>query len=469
MLAAGCQESERKDSTDGPTPSNPDSSQHQQYLDWSVGHVDAERRPAYSYINNVQLLGDTIEKSYDIIGEHLADFPDEANVRRSAYGTTELRALSLEEMERYLPNELFQHRRAVSARDGGESLTLEQELDQLAEEYKKQLIENAPDTALAATLDNVEEIEGGLIVDGDRFLDPTTMQGAFEIEMLNAVAQGADVERALDALKEFNTEFEFEDGELDGNDSRYIYKTNLRKWPGGEIVYHYGYLTSAHKSALRTAMDEWEAKTGGAVTFKRYADKSGWYKFKAKLGLRGMVTYESTAILNNQTPGAYTGVAGWSRTGSYGYDRVLMNKDKGWSEYDDLLRTARHELGHVIGLKHEHQHWDRDKWVVIPDSGILNYALNYQKIDQYKHVIKTKWSWRRVRVKRGWFRFTIWRPTLVAWTDKVTNAYSGGFDCDSIMLYALEAKRDCGSHNQGDYTANSEISRGDVAGAQSIY
>ncbi len=437
--------------------------------------IAPELKPAHSYLTNLSLLTDTMEEAYGLIGKHLDDYPNETDVRMRTYGTWDLRALTPDELEDYLPHGIFRHRLSVSTRSGEPSLTLEEELDQLAEEYKQQMIENAPDTTLATTLDNVLPAENGVIVDGDQFIDATTIQGALEIEMLNAVAQGIEIGSALNSIQELSSDFEFEFEEDDQSEvieSRYLYKTDLRRWPNGEIVYHYGHLTEAHKSALRTAMSEWQIRTSGAVRFTRYADKSGWYKFQAKLGLKGMVTYESTDILFSDVPGAYTGVAGWSRAGSYGWDRVLMNKNRGWDEYESVLRTARHELGHVIGLKHEHQHWDRDNWVEVPSLGwgnAANYALNYTKIDQYQNVLQKIWKPRKVRIKRGWFRFTIWVPWWVNVFTKVDNAYSGGFDCQSVMLYRLKAKRACPPFTVGEYIENQEISQGDVAGAMRIY
>ena len=82
-----------------------------------------------------------------------------------------------------------------------------------------------------------------------------------------------------------------------------------------------------------------------------------------------------------------------------------------------------HELGHVIGLEHEHCRSDRDMYVITDEEGI-----NYNKIPD--EIFKLQWLTKRVKVM-WWYQniyYLGYSPVANAW--KTTN-----FDFYSIMLY----------------------------------
>ena len=94
---------------------------------------------------------------------------------------------------------------------------------------------------------------------------------------------------------------------------------------------------------------------------------------------------------------------------------------------DDLKRTAAHELGHALGLKHEHQRYDRDDYLIVPDSKKGN--SNYEKIP--KEESGFRWDSRRIRI--GYWKVKIYYP--VWWTKRYSHV-EGEFDFHSVMLYS---------------------------------
>ena len=114
-----------------------------------------------------------------------------------------------------------------------------------------------------------------------------------------------------------------------------------------------------------------------------------------------------------QVQRAYTS----SRTSRIGRSTLVMDSDYAMNE-----RYFNHEMGHVFGLLHEHQRYDRDYYVRVRRKG-----SDYEKIP-------------RLRVVRFlWFR----------WYEENTTTFSTPYDYHSIMHHPQNTGITLRSDNQG--------------------
>ncbi|PKL38034.1 MAG: hypothetical protein CVV44_12765 [Spirochaetae bacterium HGW-Spirochaetae-1] len=125
----------------------------------------------------------------------------------------------------------------------------------------------------------------------------------------------------------------------------------LIPWEDGNIPYFFsGQFTEQEVLTVEAAMDEWEAACG--VTFEEVLPNSYAYEI-IKTGRSN--TWASSIGENNVYNHMFYG------TGTDAYSHVL------------------HELGHCLGLLHEHQRPDRDDFVTIVWNKIWpEYAFNFE-------------------------------------------------------------------------------------------
>jgi len=90
---------------------------------------------------------------------------------------------------------------------------------------------------------------------------------------------------------------------------------------------------------------------------------------------------------------------------------------------------ALHELGHVLGLQHEHQREDRDKYIKVTDSG-----SDYFKIPEITliSVVDIRLEWRSKKVAF----ITVYYPVIVVITKSHPQFQKTAFDPLSIMMYS---------------------------------
>ncbi|MCP4129640.1 MAG: hypothetical protein GY754_01370 [bacterium] len=149
------------------------------------------------------------------------------------------------------------------------------------------------------------------------------------------------------------------------NETVSLTKTNqqkvdsMKKWPGGVVSYYIsGEFDTTEESRLADAMSRWQSKTG-SVSFVDYTGKSALEIPEPCLDIQ-----RSTDRNSASTVGAVD-------------DPVLQLSNVLFSK-----RTVIHELGHVIGLLHEHQRPDRDDSITIQWENIYSqYYHNFEKLD----------------------------------------------------------------------------------------
>lgn len=121
-------------------------------------------------------------------------------------------------------------------------------------------------------------------------------------------------------------------------------------------------------------------------------------------------------------------LSGMGSTETPSLNKLTINSKQGDGDY---LFAAKHELGHVMGLTHEHQRADRDTYVFLtnPPTGIFAQLAkdpNYDKYEEKTWVGGWRFKW------VGPIPYWYWDSTY----KKVQfSVLEGPFDYHSIMLY----------------------------------
>jgi hypothetical protein len=132
-------------------------------------------------------------------------------------------------------------------------------------------------------------------------------------------------------------------------------------WPGGVIPYDISKLTPAQQTIALRAMQRWR-DTGAKIRFVPRTTEKEFANF----------TGQTNAGNNTSQVGFKTGV------------RSDINITAFWWRQGEWMPA--HELGHVLGFFHEHQRWDRDRFV----------AIHYENIkpgraEDYDWIPRTNW------------------------------------------------------------------------------
>ncbi len=146
-----------------------------------------------------------------------------------------------------------------------------------------------------------------------------------------------------------------------------IYKSNTKKWPQGIISYYfYGNITYKERQFIRDAMNDWEQ--GTPIKFIEVAfPRSAQERIGKVLIIK---TYQN--IYGTQSWGNSS--VGYTERPCVEFLSSILKSNNQW--------TIKHELGHIIGLQHEHQRPDRDQYIWLNYKNIDKDKIgNYYKID----------------------------------------------------------------------------------------
>jgi hypothetical protein len=132
-------------------------------------------------------------------------------------------------------------------------------------------------------------------------------------------------------------------------------------WPGGVIPYDISKLTAAQQTIALRAMQRW-MDTGAKIRFVPRTREVEYVNFTGK----------TNAGNNTSQVGFKKGV------------RTDVNITAFWWGQREWMPA--HELGHVLGFFHEHERWDRDRFVTIHYENIKS-----GRADDYDWIPKTSW------------------------------------------------------------------------------
>lgn len=169
-------------------------------------------------------------------------------------------------------------------------------------------------------------------------------------------------------------------------------------WPRDTVSYFFDTDTtsSSQRAWMRSAMSRMRNGTG--IRFRESNDPEWWLEL-----WHSFACSNELSILTRELSGS-----GMATVGRRSKSTLTMDP-----QYATNERAFNHEMGHVFGLLHEHQRYDRDYYVRVQRGG-----SNYEKIPRLRET------------RFLWFR----------WYDEHSTTFSTPYDYHSIMHYARDIR-----------------------------
>lgn len=259
-----------------------------------------------------------------------------------------------------------------------------------------------------------------------------SIEGIATIEIMNMVADGVDIEDAVAIIQDDIEKIFVDEGSVDRglyikpenalNDGKVLFGS---KWTNGVVKYRFVTGDKAWETATKKmatdAMADWKTASGGKVKFEEI-DPNWWAKACNFIGQYSWVDISLKKLEDGIAGRATVGASFTNIAQKSGY--VYIHPD-----YRTDKEIYTHELGHTLGLKHEHQRPDRDKWVKVTGKG-----SDYDKLPEKLFTIAVK----KVKI----LFITLYLPYIWYMDYAIT---VGDYDFKSVMGYdssANVAKKD---------------------------
>jgi hypothetical protein len=366
----------------------------------------------YSDIINLKL--DFAQKGFEAVSYYI-DFPSTAG--RNLVSSP----IAYEDIGTLLPSDISGLSRKIPSNSRNafaiSEISLADELKFLSEEFEANLKTFIPNPARALTLPYVEEVDNGFLL-GHEFISRNSLEGILTIEILNAVADGTDIEELAYALAHELVNNNILRGKILVDNPRAFFMirgSQYGRWAGGIVRYRWGDISDLHKTAMLSAMDTWATSVGGGkIRLLENSPDDWWTQWQINIYALGVVKIEN-AILP-------LGVTGSATVGTMGGQTSLKLAPHITGE--QLRRTSLHEFGHTLGLKHEHQRYDRDTFITVTNTD-SDFVIVPKTISGLR--------FHQIRVKVGLWTISVFVPVFWSqdqvWTSNV-------FDFRSIMIYS---------------------------------
>lgn len=206
-----------------------------------------------------------------------------------------------------------------------------------------------------------------------------------KFQILKHYENGFDIVNYYLTRNELTGEEEWDFPPFENSLQKAVRYTLHLKW-NNTIPYMWNTSNSTIKTRVLLAMADWRSAADNKISFSEITKNKNWNKTCWVMGWKYFIRISYTNT-NDYSGRSTVGMVPWA----------LMDFTNGAG----YPRTYRHELGHSLGLSHEHQRHDRDDYIIY-----------------YPNNVKSNAKWQYCKMPAGSY-----------------NYYGSSFDFNSIMLY----------------------------------